>query len=427
MSEVVLEVENLSKLYRLGTIGSGSFRQDMKRWWMTSVLKKEDPFFSAAAGVNSGLNPFLLALDDVSFTLKQGDSLGVIGSNGAGKSTLLKIISRIVQPTRGYVNGKGKVGSLLEVGTGFNPELTGRENIFISGYLLGMKKAEIKTKFDEIIDFSGVEKFLDTPVKRYSSGMYVRLAFAVAAHLEPDILIVDEVLAVGDADFQKKCLGKLKEVSSSHGRTILFVSHNLQAIANLCKEALWLEHGKLKEIGTAGTVVKNYIASFKPDKIGQNWSRPELAPGNELIRLKSIEIKPQSEDPNAFITVRTPIQLDFKFWCFLENCDININVILLTPNGECVFNLGSPNGRAEKGILKLRSVIPGNLLNNCTYTVSLEFIKNNSIGIVQFSNCTSFDVEDVRENTHFFGTWPGIIRPQITSCLFMQKSELVEE
>jgi lipopolysaccharide transport system ATP-binding protein len=218
VSEVVLEVEDVSKLYRLGTIGSGSLRQDIAKWWTTSVLKKEHPFFhSTDEDLLRNSNKFLWALRDVSFQVKQGEALGIIGKNGSGKSTLLKIISRIISPTKGFIRGKGKISSILEVGTGFNPEFTGRQNIYSSGYILGMNKAEINTKFDEIVAFSGIEKFIDTPIKRYSSGMYLRLAFSVAAHLEPDILIVDEVLAVGDADFQQKCIGKMSEVSKSYG------------------------------------------------------------------------------------------------------------------------------------------------------------------------------------------------------------------
>jgi lipopolysaccharide transport system ATP-binding protein len=246
MPETIIQAENISKLYRLGTIGTGSLRRDFTRWWQSQVLKKEDPFF--LSGNNSEFNKnYLWALKKVSFEIKEGETWGIIGHNGAGKSTFLKILSRIIRPTEGIIRGTGKVSSLLEVGTGFHHELTGRENIFISGYMLGMKKREIVEKFDQIVEFSGIESFLDTPVKRYSSGMYVRLAFSVAAHLDPDILIVDEVLAVGDADFQKRCMGKMRDISNTVGRTIIFVSHNLQAIANLCDNALWLDKGKIKK------------------------------------------------------------------------------------------------------------------------------------------------------------------------------------
>src|SRR6478735_5279271 len=270
MSENIIEVENISKLYKLGKIGSGSFRRDLNSWWKNSVLKKDDPYF-LAEHIPDQASYDLWALKNISFEVKEGDALGIIGSNGSGKSTLLKIISRIVKPTTGLVKGRGKVSSILEVGTGFHAELTGRENIFISGYTLGMNKKEILQKFDEIVDFSGIEKFLDTPIKRYSSGMYVRLAFAVVAHLEPDILIVDEVLAVGDADFQKKCLGKMRDVSQKEGRTVLFVSHFTQAIVNLCNKALWLKHGQLQAIGECAAVVNKYLSSIQQFNLKQDW------------------------------------------------------------------------------------------------------------------------------------------------------------
>jgi lipopolysaccharide transport system ATP-binding protein len=413
MAETVLEVENLSKLYRLGAIGTGSLRQDVQYWWNKSVLRKEDPFFQQQQEAAERANQLIWALRDVSFELKKGEALGIIGSNGSGKSTLLKIISRIVQPTKGKVRGKGKVSSILEVGTGFHNELSGRENIYNSGYILGMSKEEIRNKFDEIVAFSGIEKFIDTPVKRYSSGMYVRLAFAVAAHLEPDILIVDEVLAVGDADFQKKCMGKMQEVSNTNERTILFVSHNMQAVTNLCSTALWLDSGRIKKTGNAKEVVSSYIGSSKQNKTEHHWESSESAPGNDIIRMKSIGIRPQAEEANAYITVRTPVQLDVEFWCLQQGFDINVNVRLLTDTGECVFDLGSPTIKAEKTILTLKSIVPGNLLNNASYTISLIVVKNNSSPIYTFSNCISFDVEDIREGMYYFGAWPGIIRPQI--------------
>src|ERR1700712_2659024 len=245
MSDLIIQAEKISKLYRLGTLDTGSLKQDMKLWWDTRVLKKKNSFFDILDDTNGDAvsSNYIWSLKNVSFDIRQGEVWGIIGHNGAGKSTLLKVLSRIIRPTEGVVRGRGKISSMLEVGTGFDRELSGRENIYISGYMLGMKKADIKRNFDEIVDFSGVGQFLDTPVKRYSSGMYVRLAFAVAAYLEPDILIVDEVLAVGDAEFQKKSLGKMKEVSTQKGRTIIFVSHSMNAITNLCQKAMWLQKG----------------------------------------------------------------------------------------------------------------------------------------------------------------------------------------
>lgn len=424
MAEVVLQVEHLSKIYRLGAIGTGSLRQDLQYWWNKSILKKDDPFFQQQDETAERNNQLIWALRDVSFEVKQGEALGIIGSNGSGKSTLLKIISRIVQPTKGVVKGKGKVNSILEVGTGFHGELSGRENIYNSGYILGMRKDEIRSKFDEIVAFSGIEKFIDTPVKRYSSGMYVRLAFAVAAHLEPDILIVDEVLAVGDADFQKKCMGKMQEVSANNGRTILFVSHNMQAITNLCTTAFWLDKGKIKTKGSARDVVSAYIGSSKQYKSGQTWDTIEEAPGNHFIRMKSIEIMPHTPDNEGYITVQTPIELNVEFWCLQEGFDMNVNVRLMTPAGECVFDLGSPSVKAEKTVLHLRSIIPGNLLNNTTYVIALTAVKNYSVHLYAFTNCISFDVEDMREGIPYFGIWPGIIRPQIETSF--SKKEVFE-
>jgi lipopolysaccharide transport system ATP-binding protein len=422
MAEVVLEVEHLAKVYRLGAIGTGSLRQDLQYWWNKTILKKEDPFFQKKDEEAELNNELIWALRDISFKVNQGEALGIIGSNGSGKSTLLKIISRIVQPSKGVVRGKGKVNSILEVGTGFHSELSGRENIYNSGYILGMNKEEIRNKFDEIVAFSGIEKFIDTPVKRYSSGMYVRLAFAVAAHLEPDILIVDEVLAVGDADFQKKCMGKMQEVSHTKGRTILFVSHNMQAVTNLCTTALWLNAGSMKKMGNARDVVASYIGNSKQFRTGQNWDEPETAPGNHFIRMKSIEVKPVGNEKDAMITVETPVQLDVEFWCLQEGFDMNINVRLLTNAGECIFDLGSPSVKAEKAVLGLRSVIPGNLLNNNNYIIGLTVVKNHTTHLYAFTNCISFDVEDMREGMSYFGLWPGIIRPQIDTTFFKKEN-----
>jgi lipopolysaccharide transport system ATP-binding protein len=262
-----IQVENLSKQYRLGQIGTGSLAHDMNRWWHT-VRGKEDPYLKIGEAndrTTKGSSEYVWSLRDVNFEIEQGDSVGIIGRNGAGKSTLLKILSRVTAPTTGSLKVKGRIASLLEVGTGFHPELSGRDNIFLNGAILGMRKHEIKKKFDEIVDFAGVERYIDTPVKRYSSGMYVRLAFAVAAYLESEILIVDEVLAVGDAEFQKKCLGKMNDVTKNEGRTILFVSHNMAAIKNLCKRVVILKNGKLDFQGNTNNGIDSYLSSSSAD------------------------------------------------------------------------------------------------------------------------------------------------------------------
>ncbi len=265
MAKTVIKVENLSKQYRLGEVGTGTLGHDLNRWWHT-IRGKEDPYATIGEAndrTSKGNSEYVWALQDINFEVKQGEVLGIIGRNGAGKSTLLKILSRTTTPTTGSVKVKGRIASLLEVGTGFHPELSGRENIFLNGAILGMTKQEIKSKFDEIVDFAGVERYIDTPVKRYSSGMYVRLAFGVAAHLEPEILIVDEVLAVGDAEFQKKALGKMKDVSTQDGRTVLFVSHNVSAMKELCSDGLFLQNGRVMLEGNINAAIDEYLANGK--------------------------------------------------------------------------------------------------------------------------------------------------------------------
>jgi lipopolysaccharide transport system ATP-binding protein len=279
MSSTVIKAENISKQYRLGTIGTKTLANDFKRW-LHLARGKEDPFLKIGEAndrSSKGNSEYVWALKDINFEIQQGEVIGIIGKNGAGKSTLLKILSRVTSPTTGQISVHGRMASLLEVGTGFHPELTGKENVFLNGAIMGMSKSEIKSKFDEIVDFSGVERYIDTPVKRYSSGMYVRLAFAVAAHLEPEILIVDEVLAVGDAEFQKKCLGKMKDVSGQ-GRTVLFVSHNMGAIQSLCSRSIYLKHGTIQQSGPTDNIINYYLNN-------------ELKSEDELI------IKPNIEAP----------------------------------------------------------------------------------------------------------------------------------
>jgi lipopolysaccharide transport system ATP-binding protein len=264
MGNTVIKVEEVSKLYRLGKVGTGTIANDLNRWW-AKARGKEDPFLKIGSvndRTSKGDSDYAWALKDISFEVNQGEVLGIIGKNGAGKSTLLKLLSRVTGPTTGSIKVKGRIASLLEVGTGFHPELSGRENIYLNGAILGMRKAEIKRKFDEIVDFAGVAKYIDTPVKRYSSGMYVRLAFAVAAHLESEIMVVDEVLAVGDAEFQKKCLGKMGDVALNDGRTILFVSHNLHAVKELCTSAILLKNGQISAKGKTIEILDFYTSNL---------------------------------------------------------------------------------------------------------------------------------------------------------------------
>ena len=258
-----IEFNHVGKQYRLGLVSTRTLSHDLNRWWQTSILKKEDPYLKIGE-VNDrttvGISEYVWALRDINFRVEQGDVVGIIGKNGAGKSTLLKLLSRVTGPTVGTIRARGRIGSLLEVGTGFHPEMTGRENIYMNGAIMGMSKAEVSRKLDEIIDFSGCERYIDTPVKRYSSGMTVRLGFAVAAHLDPEILVVDEVLAVGDAEFQKKAIGKMQDVSRGEGRTVLFVSHNMSSVKALCKHGVLLENGGVKYMGNVGDVINEYLS-----------------------------------------------------------------------------------------------------------------------------------------------------------------------
>jgi lipopolysaccharide transport system ATP-binding protein len=303
MSDIILKVENVSKQYRLGQVGTGTISHDLNRFWHR-IRGKEDPFLQVGSVNNrdsSDVKDYVWALKDVSFELKKGEVLGVIGKNGAGKSTLLKLLSRITAPTKGNIYINGRMSSLLEVGTGFHPELTGRENIYLNGAILGMTKREINSKLDEIVDFSGCAAYLDTPVKRYSSGMIVRLGFAVAAHLESEILVVDEVLAVGDQEFQKKCIGKMKDVSTS-GRTILFVSHNMQSVQNLCQNGILMENGTSTFYGPIGDTITKYLKSGEDiNQIKVDLSSIKERRGNGNIRFESVEFYVNNEATNKVV------------------------------------------------------------------------------------------------------------------------------
>lgn len=304
---VAIKVENLSKQYRLGKIGTGSIAHDLNKWWHT-VRGKENPYLKIGETNDrstKGNSDYVWSLKDINFEIEQGDAVGIIGRNGAGKSTLLKILSRVTGPSTGSVKVKGRIASLLEVGTGFHPELSGRENIFLNGAILGMRKAEIKKHFDTIVDFAGVERYIDTPVKRYSSGMYVRLAFAVAAHLESEILIVDEVLAVGDAEFQKKCLGKMNDVSKGEGRTVLFVSHNMGSVRQLCNSGILLENGNIKNIGGINSCISSYLDGNIKNLIFTTENNPELP-----ICILEAELLNQNKE---LLDINDRIELRIKF------------------------------------------------------------------------------------------------------------------
>ncbi|RIV21243.1 ABC transporter ATP-binding protein [Fibrisoma montanum] len=413
----VITVENISKQYIIDhQRGKGvNTLRDV-------VAENFRQWFGRGKQVESGLTrEEFWALRDVSFAIEQGDRVGIVGHNGAGKSTLLKILSKIIEPTTGSVRIRGRVASLLEVGTGFHPELTGRENIYLNGSLLGMTRSEIRKHFDEIVAFAGVEKFLDTPVKRYSSGMYVRLGFAIAAHLDPEIMIVDEVLAVGDAEFQKKSLGKMRDVSTS-GRTILFVSHNLTAVQALCNKTLFFEKGRLVEQGETNQVIQSYLSKVSKTRLVRQWDTPEEAPGNDLVRIRRVELIPEYPDNTTHIDVRTPMRVRFEFWNMMERANLNLSLHLNSLTGECIFNVGTQSLPYGKGLIAGECLIPGYFLNDGSYTISVMVVKDTVTPLFQLEEGITFDVEDYREGVAWYGKWPGYVRPQ-----FRFEMEALEE
>ncbi len=308
-----IEFENISKQYRLGLVSTQTLGHDLKRWWTTSVRGKEDPYLKIGETNDrsvKGNSEYVWALRNINFKVEQGDVVGIIGKNGAGKSTLLKLLSKVTAPTTGFIRARGRIASLLEVGTGFHPEMTGRENIYMNGAILGMSKAEITRKLDEIIDFAGVERYIDTPTKRYSSGMTVRLGFAIAAHLDPEILVVDEVLAVGDAEFQKKAIGKMQEVSRGEGRTVLFVSHNMTSVRNLCKSGIVLENGSVSFSGTADEAIARYL-SINQDEIGISIANRKDRFGHGKIKVKNIILRNNQGDEIVDTFVGEFLRIEF--------------------------------------------------------------------------------------------------------------------
>lgn len=311
MSNIAIQFDHVGKLYQLGVVGTGTLSHDLNRWWATRVMHKEDPYLKIGETNDrskKGTSDFVWALKDITFDVEQGDVVGIIGKNGAGKSTLLKLLSRITSPTTGVIRAKGRIGSLLEVGTGFHPEMTGRENIYMNGSIMGMTRHEISRKLDEIVDFAGVERYLDTPVKRYSSGMTVRLGFAVAAFMEPEILVVDEVLAVGDAEFQKKAIGKMQEVSQGGGRTVLFVSHNMDSMLNLCHRGILLENGSVKFTGDIKSTVAEYIGGGNTDF---RFTQTEEEAKRDLF-ISSVRFVGTPEQQKGMFSFNEKIKLELK-------------------------------------------------------------------------------------------------------------------
>lgn len=373
MPQTIVSIQNLSKYYRLGVVGSGTLREDLNRWW-ARARGKPDPLLKVG-GMDAGKRKDgqIWALRDVDLDIKRGEILGIIGRNGAGKSTLLKILSRITAPTSGRVIIRGRVGSLLEVGTGFHPELTGRENIYLNGTILGMKKDEVARKFDEIVEFSEISPFIDTPVKRYSSGMSVRLAFAVAAHLDPEIMIVDEVLAVGDAAFQQKCLGKIGTVATD-GRTVLFVSHNMGSVAKLCRSCVWLDRGSVRDTGSPESIIPRYLATstFSTGSIGFNETESRTV---TEAWIESVQILKESGSVSVLFTTMDPVvvRINVSIESLLPEIGVSIRVAKL--DGTTVIhsvNLVDDTPREFRpGRWSFDCRIPPNTLNRGMYSVSV--------------------------------------------------------
>jgi lipopolysaccharide transport system ATP-binding protein len=422
MNDVAIRVENLGKRYRIGA------RKEAYGTLRDTIVSAVQASMDALRGHGSekGRKEFW-ALRGVSFEVRRGEVLGIIGCNGAGKSTLLKILSRVTRPTVGRAVIHGRVGSLLEVGTGFHRELTGRENIYLNGAVLGMTKAEIDRKFKEIIEFAEIEAFLDTPVKRYSSGMYMRLAFAIAAQLEPEILIVDEVLAVGDAAFQKKCLGKMGNVAKQ-GRTVLFVSHNMVAIQNLCNRVIWLHQGQIMAEGQPAQVVSSYLQTSFSSLTEQVWDDAATAPGNDKVRLCRVCVRPEDGEPSDPITMRTPIIMEFEYWNLVQGACLHLNFQLITDQGIVAFasnpidQYGWHGNPSPIGLFCSKCYIPGDLLKAGQYRLRLSIIKDDSYIVYQHEDALVFDVQDCAEvRRGWYGEMVGIVRP-----LLKWTTELIE-
>jgi lipopolysaccharide transport system ATP-binding protein len=421
----VIKVENLSKQYRLGNVGSGSLKDDLTRWW-NGMRGKEDPLLQIGDTNDRSQkadSDYVWALKDINFEVQQGDVLGIIGRNGAGKSTLLKILSKTTAPTTGNVKVKGRIASLLEVGTGFHPELTGRENIYLNGAILGMRKHEITRKLDEIIDFAGVERYIDTPVKRYSSGMYVRLAFGVAAHLESEILIIDEVLAVGDAEFQKKCLGKMSDVSKGEGRTVLFVSHNIAAINKLCNKAILLKDGLIKSNDIVNNVIRSYSTIAGNQDLNNNsiksWNKRER-PGNNMCQINSISIEQNNTNTfNIDNEYEFLVKINYEINANIDDFSISLNIVndrddIILHTAD-IFGLQSNTKYPrKKGIFKTEITIPKRFLNIGDYYVNVSAEIPGKLEILYLQEVLKFSIYTSSINTLKYdnAAWKGCLSPE---------------
>ena len=421
MPDIVIKAENIGKMYTIGhqaERGGYTSLRDVLTQNARTLWNKTKDLAMGKSIIQGDTMEEVWALKDVNFEIRRGEAVGIIGRNGAGKSTLLKLLSRITEPSTGRVTIKGRVASLLEVGTGFHPELSGRENIYLNGTIMGMTRVEIKQKFDEIVAFAEVEKYLDTPVKRYSSGMYVRLAFAVAAHLEPKILVVDEVLAVGDVQFQKKCLGKMGDVAKE-GRTVLFVSHNMQAVQAMCNKVILLNGGKIARHGDTQLVVHEYLTSnqFLPgdglatlDKI---WDSSNEAPGNENVKISRVRIVPDLDNFEGLITIKVPLRIEFFYSLSVPIESYVFAMHFSNISGELIFITGSTHKNVKPGEYKSTGHIPGDFLNSGIYSMDLYFVKDISNVLFNIADLMVFEVHDVERESGWLGEIPGAVRPKL--------------
>jgi lipopolysaccharide transport system ATP-binding protein len=401
MARTAIKVEQLSKAYQIGQFGTGTLSRDLERFWITKIMGREDPFLKVGE-VNDrsvkGSSNVVWSLKDINFEIERGSAVGIIGKNGAGKSTLLKLLSRVTAPTAGTISVKGRIASLLEVGTGFHPELTGRENIYLNGAILGMRKREITRKLDEIIDFSGVERYIDTPVKRYSSGMYVRLAFAVAAHLESETLIVDEVLAVGDAEFQKKCLGKMQDISTGEGRTVLFVSHNMASVKNLCHRGILLENGLIKEEGHIESVIESYL--YRTSERVPNLSEVLFEPKKGDVYIASVAVTGSlgaTDSGRAVFPMGSEMRFAIRVSSKRQTSGIRCSIVISTASGIRICAVRSHEMHAavfrSDGDFQLTANIHDLRLMPGDYLVTIGLAENNDT-ISVLEDCLRFTVAE---------------------------------
>jgi lipopolysaccharide transport system ATP-binding protein len=417
MDHIAIRVDQIGKRFRIGEQQKYKALRDTLTNYLYAPIRAGTYLIKGNRSGKVDLS-FIWALKDVSFEIQSGTAVGLIGSNGAGKSTLLKILSRIIEPTEGFAQIHGRVGSLLEVGTGFHPELTGRENIYLNGAILGMRKNEIKLKFDDIVSFAEVEKFIDTPVKHYSSGMHVRLAFAVAAHLQPEILLVDEVLAVGDAAFQRKCLGKMGDVTKE-GRTVLFVSHNMGAVRSLCNRAILISQGKILMDGDPSQVISKYLSSgiSKGPEGEIAWTSDEEAPGGKELKLRAIRLIGPDGRVNSTFQVDKPIQIEICYEVRQVLRDLRIRLGLLTLQGEIAFETTDHDLREEEvfpGRYKSICTIPGSLLNVSEYLIRVSGVIPGVGVLLPMKEYLSFSTVGAgSQGTFHHRRWPGVVCPKL--------------